>query len=277
MKQKALKERLIKKSSKLLVKTGLCNLLNIKREGFILKFFPSHFSQVIWRSSFIHDEALVQEENFYKRYLKQGDTVVDVGANIGYFSLLCSSIVGKEGKVYSFEPHPRIYKYLVANISLNNMTNITTYNLAVGNETNEINLIQERNKDDRSYISKNISDMKVTMKRLDDMKINSTNVNLLKIDVEGFEKFVIEGASDILSKTQCVFFEASDSLFKRFGYDVYDLCSVLKDMQFDIYGIFNDQIKKFVKDSEIISSVPNLIATKSISRFLERTNYNYLK
>jgi FkbM family methyltransferase len=275
MKQKTLRERLIKKSSKFLVKTGLCNLLNVKREGFSLRFFPSHFSQLIWRSSFVHNETLAQEEDFYKRYLRQGDTVIDVGANIGYFSLLCSVLVGEEGKVYSFEPHPLIYKYLVANVSLNDATNITTFNFSIGNETTEINLIQETHKDDHSYVSKNISDMKVKMKRLDDMEINTDTVSLLKIDVEGFEKFVIEGATDILAKTQCVFFEASNLLFKRYGYDVFDLCCVLKDMRFDVYGIFNDQIIEHINNSEIITSVSNLVATKSISRFLERTNYNY--
>lgn len=99
-------------------------------------------------------------------------------------------------------------------------------------------------------------------------------MSLLKIDVEGFEKYVIEGTADILSRTQCVFFEASDSLFKRYGYDVHDVCCVLRDMQFDVYGILNNRTTKPMGDSDFVTSVPNLVATKSISRFLERTNYN---
>lgn len=72
--------------------------------------------------------------------LKSGDIFVDVGANIGYYSLVASRLVGSTGKVFSIEASQRIYDRLVRNIDLNHCTNVTAVNAAASNESGELSL-----------------------------------------------------------------------------------------------------------------------------------------
>ena len=67
----------------------------------------------------------------FKNEIKNGDIVMDVGADYGYFSLLASGLVGNDGKVYAFEPFPFAYQNLIENIKLNKFTNIIPIQKAV--------------------------------------------------------------------------------------------------------------------------------------------------
>lgn len=74
----------------------------------------------------------------FKKIVKEGDVVVDLGANIGYFTLLAARLVGKKGKVYAFEPEPINYSLLLKNISLNGYDNVVAMQKAVSNTTGKI-------------------------------------------------------------------------------------------------------------------------------------------
>ena len=69
-----------------------------------------------------------------QKILNEGDVVLDIGANIGYFVLLESKIIGNKGKVFAVEPIPSNFEMLNKNIELNNYQNIQTYNFAFGEE-----------------------------------------------------------------------------------------------------------------------------------------------
>jgi len=79
---------------------------------------------------------------FLQRRLKPGDVFIDVGANIGYFSLLASSLVGVKGKVYSVEASPSIFKLLSEHIALNGAENVTALNIAAAAKRGVLNLYQ---------------------------------------------------------------------------------------------------------------------------------------
>src|SRR5260370_4391252 len=64
----------------------------------------------------VHEESTT---SLFRSIVKEGDVVVDVGANVGYFTLLAAKLTGSNGKVYAFEPEPRNYRYLLSNIQLN--------------------------------------------------------------------------------------------------------------------------------------------------------------
>ena len=70
----------------------------------------------------------------FKRVLSPGDVCLDIGAHVGYYTLLASRLVGPEGHVYAFEPSPESYPRLRANVDLNGLRNVTTAQLAVGEE-----------------------------------------------------------------------------------------------------------------------------------------------
>jgi len=66
------------------------------------------------------------ETKLFKKYIKENMGVIDIGANIGYYSLLAAKLVGKNGKVYAFEPETANYKMLLKNIEINGYKNIVS-------------------------------------------------------------------------------------------------------------------------------------------------------
>ena len=85
----------------------------------------------------VHEPRTTQ---FVQDVLKQGDIFVDLGANIGYFSLLAAKTVGKGGRVFSFEPENRNFKYLIRNKELNNYNQITAAQKAISNKKDKVKL-----------------------------------------------------------------------------------------------------------------------------------------
>lgn len=136
-----------------------------------------------------------EETQLIKGLLKRDMVFVDIGANIGYYSLLAS----KSCKViYSFEPDPRNFLMLMKNIRLNNYTNIYLFNKAVLDNNNPISFYMDsKNFGGSSFAETNPEEVggKISIKpiRLDDIFIDS-KIDLIKIDVQGAEERVIKGA-----------------------------------------------------------------------------------
>ena len=145
--------------------------------------------------------------------IKENDTVIDVGANVGEISLRAANIVGNNGgKIYSFEPDLINFNRFLNNIKINAVKNITPINKGLGNADGVFNLsvvdenIRGMNRIVESNESLNTSKIEVII--LDNyMKIkNITRVDLIKIDTEGFEMNVIKGAKDLLKRFRPILF-----------------------------------------------------------------------
>lgn len=80
----------------------------------------------------------------FKKIITQGMTVVDIGASIGYYTLIAAKLVGKTGVVYAFEPEPCNYELLIKNIELNGFTNIVPIKKAVSNRHGKAKLYFEK-------------------------------------------------------------------------------------------------------------------------------------
>jgi FkbM family methyltransferase len=116
------------------------------------------------------------------------ETVVDVGAQYGDYSIFLAKYIGVK-KVYSFEPLVENYNIFKENIKLNNITNIEPYNIALGDKTSEV----ERGiLDNMITISESETKSTIKIEKLDN--IPSIQEDFLKIDVEGFEMEVLNGA-----------------------------------------------------------------------------------
>jgi len=129
--------------------------------------------------------------------------VIDIGSNIGYYTILFSSIA-KNGKIFSFEPEKINYNKLIQNIHLNKMNNIQVFNHALSNENsnNVLNLDYSNFgghfiNTKKSYFYKTQS---IKTKKLDDVIDRNIYFDLIKIDVEGHEINVLKGMSKILKK-----------------------------------------------------------------------------
>ncbi len=106
-------------------------------ENVKLKIFINSQMDLSYYEKSNPSNSLIKE---YLDKLKAGDNFIDVGANIGYYSLLASGKVGISGAVYSFEPSTREYKRLIDNIKLNNCSNVTPYNIALSDHSGETEL-----------------------------------------------------------------------------------------------------------------------------------------
>ena len=126
-------------------------------------------------------------------FLRRGDVAVDVGANIGLYTLLCAHIVGDSGHVFSFEPgHPAIDR-LRENVRLNRYTNVTIHAAAVGDKDGTVSFTPNNDATNRILLSGGSSASSVTCVRLDSI-LTDVQLAFVKIDVEGAEPLVLNGA-----------------------------------------------------------------------------------
>lgn len=144
------------------------------------------------------------EIKLFKKYVTKGMTVVDVGANIGYYTLLAARLVGDKGRVIAFEPEPQNYALLVRNIGMNSYRNIVPLKKAVSSKTGTADLFLNRQSGAHSFSpdrDDNIGVTRVETVSLDQyFKGRERPIDIIKIDVEGAELAVFQGMSNIIRK-----------------------------------------------------------------------------
>jgi FkbM family methyltransferase len=144
-----------------------------------------------------------------RRLLAPGMTFVDAGANIGYFSLLASTLVAETGRVLAVEPYPYNIKMLQANIGLNGRSNIeilpyaladrrglVTYDDSAGNSGNVLSLDAD--------LERLLGSCVVYAVRLDEVLPPTTRLDVIKMDIEGAEHLALKGMSGLLREHQPV-------------------------------------------------------------------------
>ena len=261
--------------SRLLMKTKLCCLFTIHQDGFVLRFFPSAASGKLWIDPTAKDTDSEFDLTFLASYLKEGDTIIDVGANIGRTTLAAAYAVGDTGKVFAFEPNPRIYRYLVGNLLLNRTKNVQAYNVAVGNTSGTVS-ITDTKWDDMNEVVEGINQnsIAVSINRLDQIIHVDQEIALLKIDVEGYEKFVLGGAGKLLDLTYCIYFEAYEEHFNKYNYGWTDLLGFLSSKGFSVFNIsFKRKALSTVSEEYRANKCENLVATRTVSGFVQRTGF----
>jgi FkbM family methyltransferase len=216
--------------------TGLCRLCHIGlSDGMQMRFFPTSLSASLWADP----AARKKEEQPILDLLREGDTCIDVGANVGHFALLAAQRVGPSGKVIVIEAHPRTFDFLCQNFQLNScqlqgLRHIRLIHAAVGSRAGETSISDFR-ADDMNHLGQNES-IKVPQITLDSLEITG-RVKLLKTDTEGFEPFVFEGARDLLNCVNCIYFECSEWNLNRYGRKSHELRTILESAGFDIYPL----------------------------------------
>lgn len=192
---------------------------------------------------FIHRNWETAIASVLDQYLKPGDVFVDVGANIGYFSLQAATLLKEKGTVIAFEPLSRIAQQLRDSVVANNFSNVIVKQLAIGAVSSQKKIeIQPGNVGGSSLVKELGSTMTetVAVSTLDQELRDLDRVNLMKIDVEGYEYEVLHGGIEILKRHQPkLVLEFSPNVYARrdkkmaknilellmteLGYRVYDL------------------------------------------------------
>jgi FkbM family methyltransferase len=254
--------------ARLLTATGLSPQLIIRRDGFNLRFHDSSISMELW----LHGNRPNPTEQLFRAYLKPGDQVVDVGANIGFYAMVSSVAVGPNGRVLAIEADPRVTEYLRSNIALNKATNIDVLNVAVGDSSGWLHFSNDR-QDDRNCVVTDTSGRRVEVLRLDAAVALPNTIALLKIDVEGYEKFVLDGATGLLPRVQCVFIETWAEHFARYGYECRDVHERLVAQGFELFRLTGRHLTPVMTGS--VSTVcEDVIAVRDVGEFRRRTGYD---
>jgi FkbM family methyltransferase len=211
--------------------------------------------------------------DFIKDNIKvEGKNIIDIGANLGFHSLEFADLVGDTGIVYAFEPQRLIYYQLCSNIILNGYDNIYAYNVALG-DRNEVVLIE--NADYYSNETINIGNAhinaftnnhnnKTQLVKLDDY--NFKDISIIKIDVQGYEPYVIDGAVNTIIQNQpFIFIEVEYPQLQVYGFTVDDVFNRLVKLGYTIKKIKNET--NIVDYVGISSQIPIVIPEKIVRTY----------
>ena len=153
----------------------------------------------------VYDEY---ETELVKDLIKPGMKAIDIGAHIGYFTLIMARAAGPEGKVWAFEPEPENLKLLEANIKINNLGNVTIYPYALSNKKGKVRLfLDKKNLGNVSLRAGNIpaqdlgGSAEAEAHTLDEYFENE-KIDFIKIDVQGAEELVLKGGERTLKNNK---------------------------------------------------------------------------
>jgi FkbM family methyltransferase len=185
--------------------------LSIKRCRHGLMMFYTN-DTYIGRSLDLYGEYSEGEMELFSRILRPGMSVVDAGANIGVHTICFAKAVGADGQVLAFEPQRILYQILCANLALNSLANVVAVNAGVGAEvgTNRLPRIDYARGGNFGgvVLGKAKLGEEVPVKTLDSSGLKSCD--LIKIDVEGMEQAVLEGAKTLLEQHKPLLYVEND-------------------------------------------------------------------
>ncbi len=157
-----------------------------------------------WKKSNIIKQGIVWEGyniELFKKYVNEGDTVIDLGGHIGTHTIALSKLVGPSGTVHTFEPQVKIFTELLVNTYLNGCDNVTPHHAAVGASEGQTFMMRP-NQTNEGMTKIGSRGEPVSMKTVDSFNIK--NVSLIKIDIEGYELEALKGALETVKRDRPV-------------------------------------------------------------------------
>ena len=245
--------------------------------GVKIYLFPdSELSRLIYLDRFEKSE-----QSFIKRFLTKGDVFVDVGSNIGLFSLIASKIVGKSGHVYAFEPCIKTYERLKKNIGLAHSRNISSFSIALSDEEKSLSLRVSNDGFDawNSFVDPSVKssfeDETVQTIRWDEFARRHSllsKVTMMKIDVEGWEMQVLRGAKDTLSKpcAPLLQVEFTEQNCHANGYGCRDLYHALSSFGYQLFTYNSEENTLIAEPLRETYPHLNVLAVKNLEAVLQR-------
>ncbi len=151
----------------------------------------------------------LQKQGIVASLVKPGATFYDIGANVGFYTLLAARLVGETGQIYSFEPLPQNIAFIHRHIALNQLKNVKVYEMALANHEGTA-CFQRGVRDSMGKLADS-GDIEVQVLSLDNLitRDQLRAPDVLKIDVEGAEYEVLQGASQMLSQHKPLIFLAT--------------------------------------------------------------------
>lgn len=228
----------------------------MKKSLNFLRHLKQHFSASPQLFSFMEIERA--ERIFYLNYLCEGMTVFDVGANVGELTLLFSRFIGNTGNVHAFEASEATYEKLKTICNAAGKINVILNHLALSDKKEfiELNIYEDALSVFNSQAKRPLKDYGLDIESIGVEKVSATTVDdycqskkieqidLLKIDVEGAEFQVMQGAKNMLknNRIKCLTFE--------FGQTTFDMGNKPEEIE-KFLSAMNYKIQNIIKGAEI--------------------------
>lgn len=203
---------------------------------------------------------------FFMHNVQEGDTVIDVGANIGYYTILTGFRVGNSGKVYAFEANDSTFSFLMDNVSINYLVDrVRLFNKAVYSQNQELSIftterfngnasIHQPDKEYYDYfmVDKGMEEKRVQAIALDTFFDNNEVIDYIKVDIEGGEYHCLLGMQDLIKtkRVKTVIFELNKLRSKEDSEKLYTLLTNFQNNYGVRYGVVNNegQVNEFPLD-----------------------------
>ena len=242
-------------------------------EGFDLWIHPN--DEILSRS-IVYDKIWEPETTkLIKNIIHEGDVGIDLGANIGYFTMLMANLVGTSGKIFSFEPEPQNFEILQKNIKQNHLKNVVANQSAIGDINGKIKLyLSNTNAGWHKVFPKQFIDYEVSDKNIDvkicslDKEFIDKKIDFIKMDIEGYEHEALKGMKKTILKNKPIFLiEYNDQNIKK----IYKCLNGYKAYIFDVYNNnFKEITLKNLKKHKI------LIGKQNKKNFLSSRNFYFV-
>ncbi len=207
-----------------------------------------------------------ETSSILNKLINKNDIAVDVGAHIGYYTMLLSGLVGKKGRVYSFEPDPTSFKLLKKNVKHNHYDERVTCEKRVVSNSNKIVSLSLNPRGGEENTLKEMEKWeKIDVKSLKLDDYFDEKIDFIKIDVEGAEPLVIEGMQNLLEKYRPTI--VMEYLPDQWECDIENkfenkpklVFSYLKKLEYDFYLPSNGRLKKIKINKIIENELPNKV------------------
>ena len=187
------------------------------------------------------------ESKFIKSICFEGMRALDIGANIGYYSILISQYAGEDGIVLAMEPHPESYSFLCKSVNNGNLNNVLPFQLAASNIKQKLPLFISKDNlgDNRLYQNDQIrEEIEVDCLTVDELvkKNQIETLDFIKIDVQGYEPKVFKGMKNIIKNSDrlIILTEFWPKGIRRAGENPKDFLGNLRKMGFKLFELINN-------------------------------------
>jgi FkbM family methyltransferase len=171
-----------------------------------------------------------QVQALFRERIHPGAIVLDIGANVGFFTLLASKLAGSSGHVYAFEPLPRNLYYLERHVRLNDLTNVTVQSLAITSQSGTARFERGENAS-QARLAVGDGDLPITTASLDDLLADKVirAPTFIKMDIEGAETDALRGAAMLLESNGLTI------VLSTHGHEQQDQCwAILQNARFHL-------------------------------------------
>ena len=226
------------------------NYTKIKIGNFLYKYCFPLYNLSYSKFKVKNDKTEIE---LLKKIIKPGDSVLDIGSNIGFYAKILSSFTGKEGKVYCFEPDSTNFNYLKKNTQ--GIDNIILFNNAVSDKADTLKVYKSKllNVDHRTYPVNNYDSVEeIESVSIDALLKDKTipKVDVIKIDIQGYELTAFNGMKELLSTNNSlkIIAEYWPHGFKRAGTSAVEFYNFFDVLGYHFYLIDDNTLTKITKE-----------------------------